>query len=174
VCRALPCGAGVGLRHLTGEVKRVLKRLISLDQDNYPEMLGHTCIINAGAVVTFIFRLVKPYLDIRTQNKIEVGGCAQPSCSWLPDRDQMSYSACQVGPSVYPIGFRCEQRSPEDGPHVPKSTLLNPSTASTVPASSDAHVSSCLTGNTCLPCLPPPPFWKPETASPSGFGNLKP
>lgn len=50
----------------------MLGKILAIDQDNFPEMLGHTCIINAGAVIGFLFRFVKPMLDIRTQNKIEV------------------------------------------------------------------------------------------------------
>ena len=50
----------------------MLSKVLSVDQDNYPEMLGHTCIINAGGIVSILFRFVKPLLDIRTQNKIEV------------------------------------------------------------------------------------------------------
>lgn len=65
---------GVGLRHFTGEVKRLMVRVTSLDQDNYPEMLGHTCIINAPSVFKVIWAFAKPLLDARTQNKIEVRG----------------------------------------------------------------------------------------------------
>lgn len=43
-----------------------------VDQNNYPEMLGKTAIINAGAVINFVFPFVKPFLDKRTVNKIEV------------------------------------------------------------------------------------------------------
>jgi len=68
----LCCAAGVGFTHFTGEVKKMLSKILSIDQDNYPEMLGHTCIINAGGIVSILFRFIKPYLDIRTQNKIEV------------------------------------------------------------------------------------------------------
>ncbi len=67
----LCCAAGVGFTHFTGEVKKMLSKILSIDQDNYPEMLGHTCIINAGGIVSILFRFIKPYLDIRTQNKIE-------------------------------------------------------------------------------------------------------
>ena len=62
----------MGFSHLTGEVKKMLGKIVSIDQDNFPEMLGHTCIINAGSVVSLLFRFVKPMLDLRTQNKIEV------------------------------------------------------------------------------------------------------
>mmetsp|Transcript_6253 Transcript_6253/g.17959 ORF Transcript_6253/g.17959 Transcript_6253/m.17959 type:complete len:678 (-) Transcript_6253:181-2214(-) len=63
---------GVGLRHLTGAVKKMLQQVIQVDQNNYPEMLGKTAIINGGAVIGFVFPLVRPFLDKRTQNKIEV------------------------------------------------------------------------------------------------------
>lgn len=63
---------GVGLRHLTGDVKRVLARLTSIDQDNYPETLGKTLIINAPAVFKLLWGVVRPMLDVRTQAKIEV------------------------------------------------------------------------------------------------------
>lgn len=57
-----------------------------VDQNNYPEMLGKTAIINAGAVINFVFPLVKPFLDKRTQNKIEVCPCgllSEPSSTAL-------------------------------------------------------------------------------------------
>ena len=50
----------------------MLGKIVSIDQDNFPEMMGHLCIINAGSVISLLFRFVKPMLDIRTQNKIEV------------------------------------------------------------------------------------------------------
>jgi len=63
---------GVGLRHLTGEVKNILSAFTRNDQDNYPETLGKTLIINAPAVFRAIWTIVKPMLDPRTQAKIEV------------------------------------------------------------------------------------------------------
>ena len=56
----------------------MLGKIVSIDQDNFPEMLGHTCIINAGAVISFVFRFIKPMLDLRTQNKIEVQSRPEP------------------------------------------------------------------------------------------------
>ena len=63
---------GVGLRHLTGDVKRMLTRVMGVDQDNFPEMMGHTCIINAPSVFKAIWAFVRPMLDARTQAKVEV------------------------------------------------------------------------------------------------------
>ena len=63
---------GVGLRHLSSDVKRILGAITRTDQDNYPETLGKTLIINAPAVFRAIWGIVKPMLDVRTQAKIHV------------------------------------------------------------------------------------------------------
>lgn len=63
---------GVGLRHLNADVKRILSSVTRTDQDNYPETLGKTLIINAPAVFRAIWAIVKPMLDVRTQAKIHV------------------------------------------------------------------------------------------------------
>eukprot|EP00887_Chlorella_sp_A99_P007107 scaffold2.g7107.t1 len=63
---------GVGIKHLTGDVKRILNVITRTDQDNYPETLGKTVIINAPALFKMVWAVVKPMLDVRTQAKIEV------------------------------------------------------------------------------------------------------
>jgi len=63
---------GVGLSHFSGEVKRLLGLITKYDQDNYPEMLGHICVINAPWVFRTIWAVVRGYLDPRTQSKIEI------------------------------------------------------------------------------------------------------
>jgi hypothetical protein len=64
--------AGVGLKHLTGEVKKMLSRIMAIDQNNYPEMLGHTCIINAPSIFKFVWQAIRSFIDPKTQEKIEV------------------------------------------------------------------------------------------------------
>lgn len=54
-------------------MKQMLGKITSLDSNNYPEMLGKTCIINAPAGFGMIFGVVKPFLDARTRAKVEVG-----------------------------------------------------------------------------------------------------
>ena len=54
-------------------VKQMLGKITSLDSNNYPEMLGKTCIINAPSGFGMIFGMVKPFLDARTRAKVEVG-----------------------------------------------------------------------------------------------------
>lgn len=66
------CVPGVGLKHLTGDVKKMLSKVLAIDQNHYPEMLGHTVIINAPSVFKMMFGMIKPMLDARTQSKIEV------------------------------------------------------------------------------------------------------
>ncbi|GIL98488.1 hypothetical protein Vretimale_3847 [Volvox reticuliferus] len=65
---------GVGISALTGDVKRMLLKFTKTDQDNYPEMLGHICIINAPAIFRMVWSVVKGMIDIRTQQKIEILG----------------------------------------------------------------------------------------------------
>ena len=72
-CHFIPrAHAGVGLKHLTGDVKKLMGKVLAVDQNHYPEMLGHTCIINAPSFFKMVFQVVKPMLDARTQAKIEV------------------------------------------------------------------------------------------------------
>ena len=66
----------MGLKHLTGDVKKMMSKILAIDQNHYPEMLGHTVIINAPSVFKMMFGVVKPMLDARTQSKIEVRRCA--------------------------------------------------------------------------------------------------
>ena len=62
----------MGLKHLTGEVKKMLSKIMAIDQNNYPEMLGHTCIINAPSIFKMIWVAIKGFIDPKTQEKIEV------------------------------------------------------------------------------------------------------
>lgn len=63
---------GVGIKQVSS-VKQMLGKITSLDSNNYPEMLGKTCIINAPSGFGMIFGMVKPFLDARTRAKVEVG-----------------------------------------------------------------------------------------------------
>lgn len=65
---------GVGLSHLTGEVRRLMGTLTKFDQDNYPEMLGRICIINAPIAFRAVWSIVKTMLQPRTVNKIQICG----------------------------------------------------------------------------------------------------
>ena len=53
----------------------MLQRIMSIDQNNYPEMLGHTCIINAPGVFKMVWSAIKGFIDPKTLEKIEVLTC---------------------------------------------------------------------------------------------------
>jgi len=65
-------GAGVGMSHISGQVKSLLGKITSVDQSNYPEMMGRTFIINAPGMFKFVWAIVKRFLDARTLTKIDV------------------------------------------------------------------------------------------------------
>jgi hypothetical protein len=65
---------GISLKLITKESQRMMKKLTSITQDNYPETMGNMVIINAPYIFKMIYSLVKPMLSPRTQSKIIVLG----------------------------------------------------------------------------------------------------
>jgi len=63
---------GVGITTLTGEVTKIMGKVMSIDQDYYPELMHKALIINAPTTFKMIWSLVKHLLDSRTQEKIQV------------------------------------------------------------------------------------------------------
>jgi hypothetical protein len=51
-----------------------MKMLIALDNVVYPEMLGKMFVVNAPSFIVSTFSMVKGWLDVRTQKKIELLG----------------------------------------------------------------------------------------------------
>ena len=91
------------MKHLSAEVRKMMGSISSIDQNNYPEMLGRTCIINAPAVFKFVFAAVKPMFDPRTLAKMEVGTVSLRNpcfatqaalASVLSDRLQLCLAIC--------------------------------------------------------------------------------
>jgi hypothetical protein len=112
---------GVGMSHLTGEVKQLVSTLTKYDQDNYPEMLGRICIINAPFVFKAIWSLVKPLLNPRTLSKIQVGGqphatVLRPGCS-RPHAIVVVYSRRSM--KLYQQGRKSSQADLSTGLHEP-------------------------------------------------------
>lgn len=60
------------MSHISGQVKGLLSKITSVDQGNYPEMMGKTFIINAPGMFKLVWGIVKRFLDARTLSKIEV------------------------------------------------------------------------------------------------------
>lgn len=65
---------GLGMKHLTPTVQTFMQSIFRIDQDYFPEHLGHMYIINAPFIFRSIWSLVKPLLDERTVKKISFLG----------------------------------------------------------------------------------------------------
>ena len=63
---------GVGVSTLTGEFRAIMSKVMSIDQDYYPELMHKALIINAPTTFRVIWSMIKYLLDSRTQSKIEV------------------------------------------------------------------------------------------------------
>ena len=78
---------GVSTRQFGGEIRQILTKIASVSQDNYPEMLGKMFIINAPFTFRVIWAAIRPMLNERTKEKIEVVGTksvAQSPLSIIP------------------------------------------------------------------------------------------
>lgn len=63
---------GLSKKQLTKKAYAFLKALAKCDQDNYPESLGKLLMINVPMVFKVVWKIVKPWLDQRTRDKIFV------------------------------------------------------------------------------------------------------
>eukprot|EP00927_Polykrikos_kofoidii_P048489 TRINITY_DN42762_c0_g1_i1.p1 TRINITY_DN42762_c0_g1~~TRINITY_DN42762_c0_g1_i1.p1 ORF type:complete len:678 (-),score=129.85 TRINITY_DN42762_c0_g1_i1:105-2138(-) len=52
--------------------KKVVKDIITISQDHYPEMLGHMIVINCPALFRMAWSFIKPMLDENTIKKIQI------------------------------------------------------------------------------------------------------
>ncbi|XP_002984078.2 phosphatidylinositol/phosphatidylcholine transfer protein SFH1 [Selaginella moellendorffii] len=65
---------GVTMKHMSKQVRHFIQNISKVDQDYYPEFLGKMFIVNAPMAFKAIWTVIKPWLDKRTQKKIEVHG----------------------------------------------------------------------------------------------------
>ena len=64
---------GISMTNLfSTKLKNFLKYLAKFSQDYYPEMLGKMFIVNAPFAIKVIWNMVKPWLDKKTSEKIEI------------------------------------------------------------------------------------------------------
>ncbi|KAF8056433.1 SFH3 [Scenedesmus sp. PABB004] len=63
---------GLTLTALTGFAQRLFRLITAMDSDNYPECAEAIYIANAGATFTAIWRLVAPFVDKGTRDKVHV------------------------------------------------------------------------------------------------------
>jgi len=66
---------GVGImRMMKSDMRSFLKMAASVSQDNYPESMGRLFIVNAGWSFTGLWKVVKQFLDEKTNKKIKILG----------------------------------------------------------------------------------------------------
>jgi hypothetical protein len=62
------------MKHMSKQVRHFIQKITKVDQDYYPEYLGKMFIVNAPTAFKAIWAMIKPWLDKRTQKKIELHG----------------------------------------------------------------------------------------------------
>ena len=62
------------MKHMSKQVRHFIQKITKVDQDFYPEYLGKMFIVNAPTAFKATWAMIKPWLDKRTQKKIEVHG----------------------------------------------------------------------------------------------------
>mmetsp|Transcript_14441 Transcript_14441/g.23917 ORF Transcript_14441/g.23917 Transcript_14441/m.23917 type:complete len:1061 (+) Transcript_14441:165-3347(+) len=65
---------GLAMNQLTRDFLTLLKNIATIDQEQYPETLGKTYILNTPIAFPFVWRIIKPWLDPVTVSKINIFG----------------------------------------------------------------------------------------------------
>ena len=124
-CRTLYYGGSDGWAFFQQQVRETFAKLTHIDQNNYPETLGATIILNAGWVFSSVFKVIATFLDPRTREKIQMLGSSAKDLAVLQsflDLDQIP--AC--------IGGNLPYDPPLSSPslvHLSKPSLLCPTPA---------------------------------------------
>lgn len=65
---------GLSMTQLSKDFLAIVKSIAEIDQEQYPETLGKTYIINTPYAFPFVWRIVRPWLDPVTVSKINIFG----------------------------------------------------------------------------------------------------
>jgi hypothetical protein len=90
------------------QVRDTFAKLTQIDQNNYPETLGATIILNAGWVFSSVFKVIATFLDQHTREKIQMLGSSKKDLAVLQsflDLDQIP--ACIGGNLPYDPPLPC-------------------------------------------------------------------
>ena len=71
LCAIIDMG-GMTSKLSTSVTRSYITRMIGIDSKHYPETLGRMFIINVPTLFGIAWALIRPFLDERTQNKIEI------------------------------------------------------------------------------------------------------
>lgn len=77
---------GMRISQITKDFLSLFKSISNIDQNQYPETMGQTLIINAPSLFPFVYNMVKPYLNPSTVKKIRV---LSGSTSYFPVLDEL-------------------------------------------------------------------------------------
>jgi hypothetical protein len=65
---------GFGMAQMSKQTWTLLKLMSGVAQDNYPEILGATYIVNCPMVFTGVWAIAKNFVDEKTRKKIHIIG----------------------------------------------------------------------------------------------------
>ncbi|KAH8739453.1 SEC14 domain containing protein [Cryptosporidium ryanae] len=63
---------GFTLGNFDGSCRKIIKELVYISQNYYPELLGKMVVINAPSIFSIIWNFVKPLIDEKTAKKISI------------------------------------------------------------------------------------------------------
>ncbi|KAF4652395.1 hypothetical protein FOZ61_009705 [Perkinsus olseni] len=68
----------VSLSHAKGSFVSGFKKQLNIDQYYYPEVLSKMVVVNAGVVISTLWKMVKPWVDPITVDRIKISGSSHP------------------------------------------------------------------------------------------------
>ena len=77
---------GLTMGGFTSDVRALVKKASALAQDNYPEGLYAAYIVNAPKIFSFVWAVVKQFLDTKTVGKVHIYGSGDKMWKKLMDR----------------------------------------------------------------------------------------
>jgi len=66
--------SGIGFRHLGSTGQEIIKMMVSVSSDNYPEMLRKCLIVNSPWIFTSVWYLIKGWVAAKTAAKVSLVG----------------------------------------------------------------------------------------------------
>jgi len=94
----------IDLRGMTWSVRcffPYFKDLSVIDEANYPETMGLTFVINAPTIFSYVWKIVKPWLDPFTASKVRIH-------SDVPTKDLLECIDADQLPSIYGGTCKCQ------------------------------------------------------------------
>jgi len=73
-CTGIRCLKGIGMEYLGSDAKAIIKSSVAICQDNFPEMLYKTHMVQAPWVFNTLWYFLKGFVDPRTISKVNMHG----------------------------------------------------------------------------------------------------